>query len=140
MAAIQRPVRSRPIRLFLISMFAVPLVSLVALWGFSAALTVPGAISDHSFNAYSVTLTRPAVATLTTELPTEQQQTYLWLLSDRRASKAPLNAARAAITKALPGAESALQILGQGASSATVTDLNALEASLRRIPAIRAEI
>ena len=44
MAAIRRPVRSRPIRLFLISMFVVPLISLVALWAFSASLTVPDAI------------------------------------------------------------------------------------------------
>ena len=39
--------RSRPIRVFLISMFAVPLVSLVALWGFAASITVSNAISDH---------------------------------------------------------------------------------------------
>ena len=31
--AVKRPVRSRPIRVFLISMFAVPLVSLLALYG-----------------------------------------------------------------------------------------------------------
>ena len=87
MAVFRRPVRSRPIRVFLISMFAVPLVLLVALWGFSAALTVPGAISDHSFNSYSVALTSPTVATLTTKLPAEQQQTYLWLLSAGRRTR-----------------------------------------------------
>ena len=41
MAIIRRPVRSRPIRLFLISMFAVPLVSLIGLWAFAASVTVP---------------------------------------------------------------------------------------------------
>ncbi|HEX4089966.1 MAG TPA: nitrate- and nitrite sensing domain-containing protein, partial [Trebonia sp.] len=138
--AIRRPVRSRPIRLFLIGMFAVPLLSLVGLWAFSASLTVPGAISDHSFSVYSLTLTSPAVATLTTELPTEQQQTYLWLLSGRQASESPLIATRATISKALPGAESALQTLGSSASTATVTDLNALEAGLRRLPGIRQSV
>jgi signal transduction histidine kinase len=140
MAAIRRPIRSRPIRLFLISMFAVPLVSLVGLWAFSAILTVPGAISDHSFSVYSSTLTSPSVATLTLALPTEQQQTYLWLLSDRRSSESSLLATRATISKVLPAAESALQTLGNGGSATTVTDLNAVEAGLRRIPSIRQSV
>ena len=140
MAVFRRPVRSRPIRLFLISMFAVPLVSLVGLWAFSASLTVPGAISDHSFSVYSSTLTSPAVATLTLALPTEQQETYLWLLSGRRSSESSLLATRATITKVLPAAESALQTLGDGASATTVTDLNAVEADLRRIPSIRQSV
>ena len=49
--AFKRPVRSWPIRVFLISMFAVPLVSLLALWGFAASITVSNAISDHKYNA-----------------------------------------------------------------------------------------
>jgi signal transduction histidine kinase len=140
MVAIRRPVRSRPIRLFLISMFAVPLVSLVGLWAFSAILTVPGAISDHSFSVYSSTLTSPTVATLTLALPTEQQETYLWLLSGRRSSESSLLATRATISKVLPVAESTLQTLGDNASTTTVTDLNALEAGLRRIPSIRQSV
>src|SRR5579863_7999246 len=140
MAATRRPVRSRPIRLFLAGMFVVPLVSLVGLWAFSAILTVPGAISDHSFSVYSSTLTSPAVATLTLELPTEQQETYLWLLSGRRSSESSLLATRAAISKALPVAESALQTLGNGASTVTMTDLNAVEAGLRRIPSLRQSV
>jgi signal transduction histidine kinase len=140
MTAIRRPVRSRPIRLFLISMFAVPLVSLVGLWAFSASLTVPGAISDHSFSVYSSTLTSPSVATLTLALPTEQQETYLWLLSGRKSSKSSLLATRATISKVLPAAESALQTLGDNASTTTMTDLSAVEAGLRRIPSIRQSV
>jgi signal transduction histidine kinase len=137
MAAIRRPVRSRPIRLFLVSMFAVPLVSLVGLWAFSAILTVPGAISDHSFSVYSSTLTSPAVATLTLALPTEQQETYLWLLSDRKSSESSLLATRATISKVLPVAESALQTLGDNASATTVADLKVVEAGLRGIAGVR---
>src|SRR5579859_2054108 len=88
MAIIRRPVRSRPIRLFLISMFAVPLVSLVALWAFGASVTVPAAISDHNYNEVSTALNGPGVATLTEVLPVEQEQTYLWLLGNRTASNA----------------------------------------------------
>jgi len=51
MALSRRPGRSRPIRLFLISMFAVPLVSLLALWGYAASITVSNAIADHEYNA-----------------------------------------------------------------------------------------
>src|SRR5882724_6594185 len=110
MAVFRRPVRSRPIRLFLISMFAVPLVSLVALWAFAASVTVPGAISDHNYNVNSVALTGPDIATLTTQLSTEQQQTYIWLLSGRQAPKAALLATRKTISKVLPGAEAALLV------------------------------
>ena len=56
------------------------------------------------------------MAALTLELPTEQQQTYLWLLSGRKPAKSSLLATRAAITKVLPVAESALQTLGDNAS------------------------
>ena len=56
MAFFRRPVRSRPIRLFLISMFAVPLVSLLALWGFAASITVRNAISDHEYNVSAAAL------------------------------------------------------------------------------------
>ena len=47
MAFFRRPGRSRPIRVFLIGMVAVPLVSLLALYGFVASITVSSAISDH---------------------------------------------------------------------------------------------
>ena len=58
MAVLRRPVRSRPIRLFLISMFAIPLLSLVGLWAFAASITVGPAISDHNFNITTSILLR----------------------------------------------------------------------------------
>jgi signal transduction histidine kinase len=136
MAAIRRPVRSRPIRLFLIGMFAVPLVSLVALWAFSATVTVPDAIGDHNYNVSSVALTSPTVAAVLDQLSTEQQETYIWLLSGRQASKSALLATRATVSKLLPGVESALMIL----SSSSKPDLDALEADLRQIPSIRQSV
>jgi signal transduction histidine kinase len=137
MAAIRRPVRSRPVRLFLISMFAVPLISLVGLWAFAASVTVPSAISDHNYNVNSVALTGPAISTLTIDLPTEQQETYVWLLSGGRAPKTSLLATRAAITKALPGAEAALLVGDNLLSATSKADLNTLESDLRHIPSIR---
>ncbi|HWM97324.1 MAG TPA: hypothetical protein VNO54_09715, partial [Streptosporangiaceae bacterium] len=85
--AFKRPVRSRPIRVFLISMFAVPLVSLLALWGFAASITVSNAISDHQYNASAAAIAS-GVRSLTVELPQERAQSYLWLISGRTTSNA----------------------------------------------------
>jgi signal transduction histidine kinase len=140
MAVFRRPVRSRPIRLFLISMFAVPLVSLIGLWAFAASVTVPEAISDHNYNVNSVAVTGPDIATLTIGLPAEQQETYLWLLSGRQASKSALLATREAIGKALPGAEAALLVGDNLLSASAKAHLNALEADLRQLPSIRQSV
>jgi signal transduction histidine kinase len=137
MAATRRPARSRRIRLFLVSIFVIPLISLVALWAFAAILTVPGAITDHNYNVTSTAVTDPAVSTLTTGLPAEQQETYLWLLSGRRSDKSALLSTRAAITKVLPAAEATLLASGNTRSAASNADESALAAELGRIPSIR---
>jgi signal transduction histidine kinase len=140
MAVLRRPVRSRPIRLFLITMFVIPLVSLVGLWIFAASITVPRAISDHNYNVSSVALTGPNVATLTTQLPTEQAETYIWLLSGRQAPKTSLLATRETISKVLPGAETTLLTGENLLSASSKADLNTLEVGLRRIPSIRQSV
>jgi signal transduction histidine kinase len=140
MAAMRRPIRSRPIRLFLIGMFAVPLVSLIGLWAFAASVTAPEAISDHNYNASGLTATGPDVGALTIQLPAEQHETYVWLLSGRQASKSSLLATREAIDKALPGAEAALLTGDNRLSASSKADLNALEADLQRIPSIRRSV
>ena len=91
--AFKRPVRSRPIRVFLISMFAVPLVSLLALWGFAASITVSNAISDHEYNASAAAITS-GVRSLIIALPQERVQSYLWLISGRTTPKTSMLAAR----------------------------------------------
>src|ERR1700722_4686904 len=135
-----RPIRTRPIRLFLIGMFAVPLVSLIGLWAFAASVTVPDAVSDHNYNLSGLATTSPDVATLTVELPAEQHQTYLWLLSGRRAAKSSLTAARETINQVLPGAEATLMSGDNRMSVTSRADLTALEADLRGIPGIRQSV
>jgi signal transduction histidine kinase len=137
MAIIRRPIRSWPIRLFLIGMFAVPLVSLIGLWAFAASVTVPESVSDHNYNLSGLVTTSPDVAAVTIQVPTEQHETYLWLLSGRRASKSSLLATRATIDKALPGAEATLLAGDNQLTPSAKADLNALEADLRGIPGIR---
>jgi signal transduction histidine kinase len=146
MAILRRPIRSRPIRpirpirLFLIGMFAVPLVSLVGLWAFAASVTAPEAISDHNYNLSGLAVTGPDVATLTIQLPAEQHQTYLWLLSGRKAAKSTLLATRQSIDQVLPGAEAKLKSGDNQPSPVSQEKLTALETDLRNISSIRRSV
>jgi signal transduction histidine kinase len=137
MTFLRRPVRSRPIRLFLILMLAVPLVSLVALWAFAASITVRGAISDHTYNA-SVTSITAAVEPLTLELPVEREASYLWLVGDRKSSEASVLAARKLVDGAVPSVRSALQ--SSSLFSDSKPQINALFAQLNQLGTIRAGV
>jgi signal transduction histidine kinase len=132
-----RPARSRPIRLFLIIMLAVPLVSLVALWAFAASITVRGAISDHTYNT-SVTSLTTAIEPLTIELPAEREASYLWLISGRKSSEASLLATRRSVDEAIPAARSTLQ--GGSLFADSRSAINALFAQLAQLGRIRAAI
>jgi signal transduction histidine kinase len=137
MTIFRRPVRSRPIRLFLITMFAVPLVSLAALWAFAASITVRTAVSDHTYNA-SVTALTTAIEPLTIELPAEREASYLWLISGRRSAEAPVLATRKLVDGAIPTARSALQSGSLFAGSRS--SINALFAQLGQLARIRSAI
>jgi signal transduction histidine kinase len=105
--AVKRPVRSRPIRVFLISMFAVPLVSLLALYGFAASITISSAISDHEYNA-SATALISGVRGLIIGLPQERVQSYLWLIGGGTAPKTSLVQARHLVDTEVPAVRAAL--------------------------------
>jgi signal transduction histidine kinase len=139
MAVLRRPVRSRPIRLFLISMFAIPLVSLVGLWVFAVSVTVPEAVSDHNFNVSTAAVDTGGRA-LAVELPTERAETYLWLLSGRRSSEASLLATREVVTRAIPPAEAALRTEDGLLSAGPQADLNAFFSDLGQLGSIRAAV
>ncbi len=93
MALPRRPARSRPIRLFLIGMFAVPLVSLVALYAFAASTTIANAVTDQQYNQ-GVKIIGTGFGELTQGLPQEQAATYVWLSSGRTTPNASMLAAR----------------------------------------------
>ena len=131
---IRRRVQSRPIRLFLIGMLAVPLASLLALWGFAASITVSAALTDADYSS-NTQATNAGVYALIAELPQERQDTYLWLLSGRRSSRGPLLSARMLVDKAVPPAKAAL--LAGGTPSPV---LNALIKDLNGIDAIRGSV
>ena len=137
--AVKRPVRSRPIRVFLISMFAVPLVSLLALWGFAASITVSSAISDHKYNT-SATAIASGVRSLTVELPQERVQSYLWLLSGGTSSNASMLATRKAVDKGIPVARAALGAEQSQLSAASRSAQSVLFNHIARLGKIRAAI
>src|SRR5581483_8592683 len=100
MALSRRQGRSRPIRLFLISMFAVPLVSLLALYAYAASTTIANAVTDQQYNA-GVRVITTGFAELTQGLPQEQAATYVWLASGRTVPNASMLAARKTVDAGL---------------------------------------
>ena len=139
MAFFRRPVRSRPIRLFLISMFAVPLVSLLALWGFAASITVSNAISDHEYNVSAAALTS-GVRGLIIGLPQERVQSYLWLISGGTTSKASMLAARHLVDQEVPAVRAALNAQQGRLSAQARSALNTVFTELGQLGTTRAAI
>jgi signal transduction histidine kinase len=124
---------------FLISMFAVPLVSLVALWGFAASITVSNAISDHEYNVSAAALTS-GVRGLIIGLPQERVQSYLWLVSGRTTPTASLLAARHLVDQEIPAVRAALNAQRGRLSAQSRSALNTLLTDLGRLGTTRAAI
>jgi len=139
MAPFRRPVRSRPIRVFLIGMLAVPLVSLLALWGFAASITVSNAISDHEYNVSAAAIAS-GVRGLIIGLPQERVQSYLWLTSGRTTPKTSVTAARQLVDQQIPAVRAALNAQQSRLSAQSRSELNALFTELGQLGTTRAAI
>jgi signal transduction histidine kinase len=81
-------------------MYVVPLLSLIALWGFAADITIGPAISDHA-NSQTTTKVSVAVDPLANALPQERQVTYLLQVSGGKSPTAAVTKARQATDAAL---------------------------------------
>jgi len=139
MALFRRPVRSRPIQFFLISMFAVPLVSLVALWIFAASITVSSAISNQNYNATTRSI-NAGIQALAIGLPQERAETYLWLVTDKKSPETSLLATRKVVDRETPAARAALQPQLAQLSASPRQALSTLLTDLGQIGQIRAAI
>jgi signal transduction histidine kinase len=137
--AVKRPVRSRPIRVFLISMFAVPLVSLLALYGFAASITVSNAISDHEYNVAAKAIAS-GVEGLIVGLPQERVQSYLWLIGGGTAPKTSMLTARHLVDREIPAVRAALNTQQGLLSAQSRSELNTLFTELGRLGKTRAAI
>ena len=137
--AVKRPVRSRPIRVFLISMVAVPLVSLLALYGFAASITISNAISDHEYNESATALTS-GVRGLIIGLPQERVQSYLWLIGGGTAPKTSMLDARKQVDQGIPGVRNALNAQQGRLSTQARSALNTVITELGQLGTTRAAI
>ena len=137
--AVKRPVRSRPIRVFLISMVAVPLVSLLALYGFAASITISNAISDHEYNESAAALTS-GVRGLIIGLPQERVQSYLWLIGGGTAPKTSMLDARKQVDQGIPGVRNALNAQQGRLSTQARSALNTVITELGQLGTTRAAI
>jgi signal transduction histidine kinase len=139
MALSRRPARSRPIRLFLISMFAVPLVSLLALYAYAASTTIANAVTDQKYNQ-GVKVVTNGFGELTQGLPQEQAATYVWLSSGRTVPNASMLAARKIVDAGLLTAQNVMRpVQGQETPHARAAQ-DALFAALGQLGKTRAAV
>jgi signal transduction histidine kinase len=83
--ATDRPPRTRSARLTLVSLLLIPLLSLAALWGFTASITLGNVIRDQDANKVANTIT-PSVGALAETLAGERAASLAWLGDGRRSA------------------------------------------------------
>ena len=89
MAADPPPPRTRSARLTLVSLLLIPLLSLAALWAFTASITLGNVIRDQHYNKVENAIA-PSVIALAQTLAGERALTLIWLGTGRRS--APIQA------------------------------------------------
>ena len=89
-----RPVRQRPIRVTLTVLFLVPLISLMALWGYAAAGTISDAITKRNSDTANKDIGGPAQALLL-QLAQESADTFIWQSAHGLIPRSTLNTQRA---------------------------------------------
>jgi signal transduction histidine kinase len=106
--------RPRPIRLTLVGLFVVPMLSLLALWGYAASVTLGNAIQERDYSAQDAMVGTPA-DTLAAQLTQERLQAFMWLSTDRQEPVQPLAAAQqrtdAAVAALRRGADAARGVM-----------------------------
>jgi Nitrate and nitrite sensing len=93
-ASHSRPVRQRPIRVTLTVLFLVPLISLIALWGYAATGTISDAITKRNSDTANKDIGGPAQALLL-QLAQEGADTFIWQSAHGLIPRSTLNTQRA---------------------------------------------
>src|SRR6266566_5025961 len=89
-----RRTRTRPVRLALAIMLAVPLMSLMALWAFAAITTLATALQQARTENVNGNVD-PAATDLLNSLDTERAQSFVWLSAAGQIPRAQMANARA---------------------------------------------
>ena len=136
-----RPVRQRPIRVTLTVLFLVPLVSLIALWGYAAAGTIGSAISKQNSDTANTDIGGPGQALLV-QLAQERADTFIWQNAHGLVPRTSLDAQRArtdaavsafnagAAAEAAAGAETAVSRPGIEALASEMGQLGQIRAGV----------
>jgi signal transduction histidine kinase len=129
--------RQRSIRALLSLGLVVPLVCLLALWGFGAAVTMTRAAAMHDFTTADRLYSGPAQA-LSSALAAEQLQTVAWLSAGRVGPLGPLRAQFRATDRAAASFLVAARADQPVISSSAQAALHAVESLLAGRLALRA--
>ena len=131
--------RSRSIRAMLAPLFVVPLVSLLALWGFAASVTLLNALREHDFTSENE-LYGGQAQLLGLQLTQERSTVFVWLSGGRQISFAMLVGQAKATDAAIAAFERGVQHAPGTLPSAAETALAAFSGVPGHLHTIRAEV
>ena len=141
MAAGSRPPRTRSARLTLVSLLLIPLLSLAALWGLTASITLGNAIRYQHYNAITTTI-GPSVTALQETLPVESALTLVWVATKRQPGifQAELAKARRGTDRYVPEVRSAVLKVRGLITPKAVSLMNTFLAELAGLSRVRAAV
>ena len=141
MAAEPPPPRTRSVRVTLVSLLLIPLLSLAALWGFTASVSLGNVIRYQHYNTIATTII-PSITSLEEALPAERAITLVWLGGDRQSAlvQGALAAARRTTDRYTPQVRSSALAVRGLLSAAAITRMNIFLADLSGLGRIRAAV
>ena len=141
MAADTPPPRTRSARLTLVSLLLIPLLSLVALWGFTASITLGNIVRYQHYHTIISTI-GPSVSTLEEALPTERAVTLIWLGGGRRSAlmRTALAATRRSTDKDVPAIRRSVTSVRGLLDAQAKAQMNVFLADLARLGQIRGAV
>ena len=141
MSAGSRPPRTRSARLTLISLLLIPLLSLAALWGLLASITLGNVIRYQHYNAITTTI-GPSVTGLQETLPVESALSLVWVATKRQPGifQAELANARRGTDKYIPAVRTAVVKVRGVVTPKAVSLMNVFLADLANLSRVRAAV
>ena len=141
MATDPLPPRTRSVRLTLVSLLLIPLLSLAALWGFIASITLGNVIRDQHYNRVENAIA-PSVIALAQTLAGERALTLIWLGTGRQSApfQAQLQAVRHSTDTYAAAVHSSITSVDGLVSTTARTRLGQFLAELAALGQIRAAV
>jgi signal transduction histidine kinase len=141
MATDAPPPRTRSARLTLVSLLLIPLLSLAALWGFTASITLSNVISDQHYDKAANTI-EPSVSALAAALAGERAASLSWLGDDRQSAliQADLRSLRHSTDTYTAAVRSSIMSVSGLFSATARTRLDQFLAELADVGQIRAAV